>query len=299
MWILVATLFLSGTAFMGWLYFLHMKGRKFHDDQYRIVAIVQNTPQAESLKTVYLAEMLGLSLDYPENLYQFDIHAATETMLANPLIKEAVIKKILPGTLYVQYSLRVPCALVADFTNTVIDEEGYLFPYEPFFTPKRLPAISIGLQENECHWGECVKDRLAVQLAFDLIAEFEKLKQNQFNLNHVDAVNADAGSYGRREIVMLLEKKEENGPPLVQQSDLQTDLRENVQADKRASRLNVYLRLSADGHKQNLANFFVLQSALLRERKRDEKNGLMIIDFRIPNLAFINPNSNSALNIKF
>jgi len=270
MWILVSTLFFSGSAFMGWLYYLHIKGRKYHDDQYRIVALVQSTPQAGSLKTVYLAEVLGLSVDHPENLYQFDAHAATGAMLANPLIKDAVIRKILPGTLYVHYCLRVPCAVAADFTNTVIDDEGYLFPYKPFFTPKRLPSIALGIKESECKWGACVKDRLPVQLAFELISEFEKLEQDQFSLKHVDAVNANGGSYGRREIVLILEEKHPS-----------------TQSQSPGSNSEVYLRLGADHWARDLANFSVLQSALLKGMKAEEKSSSMVIDFRVPHLAFL------------
>ena len=86
-WILVSTLLISGSAFMGWLYFLHVKERRLHDDQYRIVAIIQSTPQADALKTLYLAELLGLSLDRPINLYQFNAKEAAQTLLSHPLIK--------------------------------------------------------------------------------------------------------------------------------------------------------------------------------------------------------------------
>ena len=94
--ILVTILLVSGVAFMGWLYFLQVRERRLNDEQYQIVAIIQSTPQGDVLKTAYLAELLDLSMDHPINLYQFDVKKGIKTLLANPLIKSASIKKILP-----------------------------------------------------------------------------------------------------------------------------------------------------------------------------------------------------------
>ena len=269
LWILLSTLFISGSAFMGWLYYLHVRELRLHDDQYRIVAIVQSTPQADTLKTVYLAELLDLSLDRPVNLYQFNIKEATKILLNHPLIKEATIKKILPGTLYIDYRIRTPLAFVGDFANTAIDEEGYLFPFRPFFTPKHLPTIYFGLNDDECKWGSCLKSLASFQTAFDLLRQFECLEQEKFHLKQLDVTQAQADSYGKRQIVMALEK--------------------SAQEDSsNKSKPLIILRLSLDHTEQDLVNFRSLQ-AVLYENKGEllEKGEPIIIDFRIPQLAFI------------
>ncbi len=72
------------------------KGAEINDDQYHIVSLIQNNPQSDALKTVYLAELLELSLDRPVNLYQLNIQEATQKLLNHPLIKKATIKKFYP-----------------------------------------------------------------------------------------------------------------------------------------------------------------------------------------------------------
>lgn len=274
LWILVSTLFISGSAFMGWLYYLHIRERRLNDDQYRIAAIIQSTLQADALKTVYLAELLDLSLDRPINLYQFNAKEAMRTLLGNPLIKEATVKKILPGTLYIHYQMRVPLAYVGDFANTVLDEEGYLFPFRPFFTPKHLPTLYLGLgKEEECKWGSCLKNQFSLNLAFSVLQTFEQLRLDNLDIKQLDVSQAQADSYGQRQIVLVLEDKNQ------------------TQAN------SIFLRLSTDHYSQDLLNFRTLHASLFKEKedlkvKAPKQNSQgMIIDLRIPHLAFIKPGS--------
>lgn len=268
LWILLSTLCISGSALMGWLYYLHRREHKFNDDQYRIAALVQNTPQADGLKTVYLAELLDLSLDRPVNLYQFNIKDAQQTLLNHPIIKDASVKKILPGTLYVNYSMRTPLAFVGDFANTAIDEEGYLFPFRPFFTPKRLPTIYFGFNTEECKWGSCLKSLIPVQAAFNLLRDFECLEKEHLYLKQLDVTRIQADSYGQRQIVMIVEKKGEGS------GQKQYPL--------------MILRLSSEHTELDLANFRSYQATLFeKEGKMGNLDQPIIIDFRIPHLAFI------------
>jgi hypothetical protein len=273
LWILVSTLFISGSAFMGWLYFLHLKERRIHDEQYHIVAIIQSTPLADALKTVYLAEILDLSLDRPINLYQFNTSEAVQILLRHPLIKSATIKKILPGTLYIDYQMRVPVAYVGDLSNTAIDEEGYLLPFRPFFTPKRLPTLYLGLEKKECQWGNCLKNLPSLTLAFGLLEQFKELKEEKYNLKQVDVMQALADSYGQRQVILMVE--------------------ECVQEDNSSAKRQIYLRLSSDHTEQDLTNFRTLMNVefekkdVLFAKANAQDHHPIIIDFRIPHLAFI------------
>lgn len=271
LWILLSTLLVTGSAFMGWLYFQHMRERRFNDDQYRIVAIIQNTPQVDQLKTVYLAERLNLSFDQPLNLYQFKTKEAVQALLNDPLIKSASIKKIVPGTLYIQYEMRTPVAYIGDFTNTMIDEEGYLFPFRPFFTPKRLPTLYLGLEKENCKWGSCLKENSSFQLAFTLLQLFNRLHQEKFHIKQLDVLQVQEDSYGQRQIVMTLERQESMALP----------------------QAPFYLRLSPDHYAQDLCNFSTLQDAIFEKQElafkklRERSQEAMVIDLRIPHLAFI------------
>lgn len=271
LWILVSTLCISGSAFTGWLYFLHIRERRLHDDQYHIVAIIQSTPQADALKTVYLAELLNLSLDQPINLYQFNAKEAVQILLNQPLIKSASVKKILPGTLFIHYEMRTPIAYVGDFANTMVDEEGYLFPFYPFFTPKRLPTLYVGLEKEECKWGSCLLENFSLKLAFSILRQFEQLPQDHLSIKQLDVSQAQADSYGQRQIVLLIG--------------------ENL-SQSRSSDSGIYLRLSSDHYVQDLANFRTLQTSLFAKQescltKVTAQKQPLIIDLRIPHLAFI------------
>lgn len=248
---------------MGWQYYLHARHQRRQDDQYRIVAIVQSTPQAEPLKTVYLAELLHLSVDRSTNLYEFKIKEAEEALLSFPLVKKALIKKILPGTLYIDYQTRVPIACLGDYHNTAIDEEGYLFPFHPFFTPKYLPIIYLGLSEDaNDQWGTCLKEREAVRLAFAVLHRLASFKQNHFYVKQLDVSQAGAGSYGQRQMIVTIEKNKPGGAS--------------------AKPAFIFLRLSPEHYSQALANFYRLYT-----ERRDLFEETQIVDLRLPHLAFI------------
>lgn len=275
LWILGSTLLISGTAFMGWLYYLHVKEKRFQDDQYQIAAIVQSNLQSDALKTAYLAEVLNLSLDRPVNLYQFNVKEGVNTLLSNPLIQEASIKKILPGTLWIHYQMRTPLAYLGDYGNTVIDEEGALFPFRPFFTPKRLPILILGMKPNERQWGSSLKGERSLKLAYSIMEQFEQLKQDRFRIRQLDVSQAKDDSYGQRQVVLVLEENSQDW---------------NASSTPHSL---LYLRLNADDPSQALVNFHTLQEALFDKKEeapvKDQGAGskIVMIDLRIPHLAFI------------
>lgn len=281
LWILFSTLFVSGSATAGFVYYRHIKRQRCQQSQYNIVAIVQTTPEKERLKTVYLAELLNLSVDHPTNFFRFHSKEAKRTLTASPLITSAHIKKVLPGTIYVDYSLRKPVAYLLDYTNTVIDREAVAFPFKPFFTPKKLPEVYFGLSNNpSLVWGQQfkgMKSRLAIYL-IDLITE--NCCTGSSFLTRVDVSNALADSYGQREIIVIME-----------------DHIELTNSEKSQIVLIVpqMLRLSVDNYRQELANYLVLRT-FLREKnfsiKTEEINQSIrskpiLIDLRIPKLAYV------------
>jgi len=260
LWVLLSILLISGTALMGWLYYLHVRNLRVNDDQYRIVAIIQNNSQNEALKTMYLAELLDLSFDQPVNIYQFDEVEGEKKLCFSPLIKKAEIKKIRPGSLYISYQTRTPMAYLGNYTNTAIDQEGNLFPFRPFFTPKALPSIYLGDFNEEINWGTSLKNNKEFQLALKIVDRLTPLFKQNVLVNRIDVSQAFSDSLGKCQIVIVLEEQQVHGQP---------------------PRLT-YLRLNPDFYMQNLNNYTTLS---LSEKN---KNFLVrTIDFRIPHLAFI------------
>jgi cell division septal protein FtsQ len=288
--ILCSMFFVGGITFGGISLFNYIKLKHIHHEKFTIAAIAQTCSNDECLKTVYLAELLDLSVDKPCNFYQFDVKNAQKRLESNPLIKSASIRKVPPKTIYVDYTLRKPIAFLGDYTNTAIDIDGFLFPFKPFFTPKQLPEICVGLNyfkstfENSdsdtgC-WG-CPLQGARGNLALEIykIVMQHCCKKSSTRLLRIDTSKACSLSYGQRQIVIMLEDR---------------ILRERG----RQSVLYIYpkiLRLSTSDTNQQLANYVTLNKKLLEESlnstvKSEAKVIHMpatIIDLRIPSLAFI------------
>jgi hypothetical protein len=216
-WILISTLVVSGTSMLAWIYYYNVRQKRISDEAFKIVAIVQDSQGRESLNTAYLAELLELSLDKPTNLYRFNINEGTKKLLNSPLIKEASITKVKPGALYISYTLRKPIAFLGDYQDIALDEKGFVFPFSPFFTPKNLPIVYLGLApwgkpEDDLHdhgasWGKPLEGKkigLALEILQTIESEFKDL-----NLIKIDVSNAFSASYGQREIIIAIEELEE------------------------------------------------------------------------------------------
>lgn len=270
------------------LYFKRIQEKQRTNPAYHIVAIMQAVSGSDELKTIYLAEMLGLSVDQPKNLYAFDLKEGKKKLLALPIIKDAFLKKIFPGTLQVNYQLRTPIAFLGEYTNTAIDRDRIVFPFKPFYTPKKLPEIYLG-EENESNrnetssliaWGTQLNDKYVV-LAFELLDLInEQCLKEQLSLRTIDVSKAFALSCGQRQIVIVFEDCIEK----IIDGHLILCIYPDI------------LRLSIENYRAQLANYLVLRKEV---RKRDSqliskfKEPIVhakatVIDLRLSDLAFIN-----------
>lgn len=271
-WILASTLLISGSAVAGLFYFQFVKAQRGRDDKYKIVAIVQTSSEKESLKTVFLAELLDLSIDKPANLYRFNAKEAKRKLLAYPFFKKVQVSKIIPGTLHIDYSLREPLAFLEDYQNTAIDADGIPFPVKPFFTPKKLPMIYLGFgnsdsEEGNFGWGIPLKSRYAEVALALLNFVSEHCCSETLHLRRIDVSHAFSPSYGQRQVVIVMEnyaEKEEGGRTILQ---IQPHI----------------LRISLENYRQELANYLTLREYLQKEKESQP----LIIDLRIPHLAFL------------
>jgi hypothetical protein len=280
-WIGLTVLVFSGSALFGWLYYLHLKDKRASNDQYLIKAIIQTGPHQEALKTVYLAEILGLSVDMPTNLFQLNTKKAEQQLMLSPVIKQAKVTRMPPSTLYIDYAVRQPIMMLYDYHNAAIDSEGYLFPIRPFFTPKRLPELYLGLPAEEYQWNIPLKTP-TVELALTLHALLSAPPyQSTFRLLRIDVAHAFAESYGRREIILIIEDQ------------FQTE----TNGRKTHYHFPRILRMSPDHYQNELKNYLKLREPLATKAVKkyppqDIENNTMkapglIIDLRIPPLAFM------------
>lgn len=184
--IFIVTLVVSGIPWIAFISYSYLILSRENDPKYEIVAIVETTLNQESLKNAFLAELLDLSVDQPTNLYSFSLSNAKKKLLNFPCIKEASVKRIPPGIVSIDYTLRKPVALLGDYTNTAIDKEFYPFPFSPFYSPKKLPIIRLGL--DQVKWGEKIINP-KLKLAFQVLESLEKEEPFQIDVSLVDATS--------------------------------------------------------------------------------------------------------------
>jgi hypothetical protein len=290
-WIVASTFVISGGSYAILKQLLKQRRASDCNPQFVLRSIVQTGPQKEALKTEYLAELLEISADRPRHAPSFDLKRAEERLKASPLISQAEVKWIKPNILYIDYTVRQPIAWLEDYENTVLDKEGYPFPFSPFFSPKNLPSLYFGLSpfgkapldpsRPVALWGKALDGRY-VDLAKGILALVaEPPVADLFFVKRIDVSNAFAESYGTREIVLITEDT----------------LIKTVQGKTVEFRLPRILRLSTKNYAQELGNYLKLREQLFQEEfeKLTLSAGLgpvvrlpeKIIDFRIQKLAFI------------
>lgn len=257
------------------------KEKRKSDKKFNITLLIQTGPEKEALKSLYLEELMGLSIDKPINIYAFDEKEAKKRLLLSPVIEKAVVKKIKPSAVYVDYKVKDPVALLYDLKNVAIDKKGYIFPTN-FFAPKNLPEIYLGntsfLEEKDFWQKPLISEN--VQLALKILKILDAIQDGSFLIKRIDVSNMFA-SYGKREIVLILEhflNVSENGKEI-------TLIFPRI------------LRLPFGDFEKQLGNYFILQEKMARDYKKqiDIKKDLpptlrfasKTVDLRISKLAFV------------
>ncbi len=144
LWIWGSTIVFSGGVVLALQLKQKWNSEIRRNPKFVIQSIVQKCDSVESLSTDYIAECLGLSLDASYTPFQKSTGDLKRILESSPLIKEATVSRIIPNSLYIEYTMRQPIALVHDFQNTAFDAEGELFPLQPFRTPKVLTEVAFG-----------------------------------------------------------------------------------------------------------------------------------------------------------
>lgn len=278
--------------FFGWSQWEKARAARLVDPAYRLTTLIQTGPEKEALKSDYFAELLGLCVDRPLSLYAIDLKSAEKKLRASPLLEDVSVERRPPNALYIDYTVRRPIARLADYANTLIDEKGHLFPMTPFFPPKELPEIYLGLgpfgSEQGGSWEKAI-DTPSFALAKEVLALAANAtwKESQdsagkaltwWNVKRVDVSHAFAPSLGQREIVLL---SEEHVVVFIDQKEIRAVFPK-------------ILRLAPKTCQEQLAHFSHLQSAMLADYKRQIREAGVggsfaprIVDLRLSKLAFV------------
>jgi hypothetical protein len=198
-YVLLSVLIIWGSLFLTWIIHKSLVKKRQQNPRYNIVGLVQTSPQKECLTNSQLAELLGLSRDMPQNLYAFDPAAMSQKLLECPSIKKAHIRRQPPSIVHVDYQLRYPEAILADFSNVALDHDRCCFPLRPFFTPKKVPEIYLGM--SDVAYGVPLDSKEAL-LAFKVL---DFLNVRNLMVKRIDTHSAYAKSLGLQEVVVVLQ----------------------------------------------------------------------------------------------
>lgn len=276
--ILVSVITISGSFWILFYTYTQIISYRSHDPKYAISLIEQTSSQKEALKTVFLAELLNLSADRPQNYYHFDPKMAERHLNSLPIFKQVKVQKKYPNIAHINYEMRKPFAYLYDFANTMIDENGICFPVQPFFTPKLLPQIYLGAHKKKHAnssanpWG-CKVPEIDLKRAADITLSFDKVKKNHSQLRFIDLSRIDHENFGKREIILQIEEINLSDKNLHPTPLLRT------------------LRLHYETYEQGIANYFRFHQYCFHQENSLKENpflkqGHLVIDLRIPKLAF-------------
>jgi len=269
-WI-VGSLFITAiVGYKGIDYWLHGPERTIG----HIAYIVHTAPQRELLRSDYLAELAGLSLDAPVEFSKVDIDKIRRDVIASPLISTVDVKKIAPDMVYMDYILRKPFVCASDFVNAAWDRNGVLVPIHPFFSPKKMTHVYLGeegsggknalfgFQANSAYF----------DLACVLIEQLSQKGQDCFFVRRVDVSRAYEKSLGKREIVVVIDHEDSFGSNIC---------------------FSHFLRLTPKQFSQEIDRYLQLREHLVDVQREEislnTNKGVQskVVDLRLPQLAYI------------
>ncbi|MCE5293750.1 MAG: hypothetical protein LLF94_03955 [Chlamydiales bacterium] len=251
-YVVLSVCIIWGSLILTWLLHKALVQKRQVNPRYNIVALVQTCPQREALQNWQLAELLDISRDKPQNLYAFDTVKANKTLLQCPVIKKVNCRRLPPGIVHVDYQVREPKALLADFSNVALDADRYCFALKPYFTAKKLPEIYLGL--NELSYSVPLETREAA-LAFNVL-DYIHTQLPNCRIIRIDTHNAYINNAGLQELVVVLEEGTKT---------------RYLRATSRD------YKKSIDAYKQLISTFDTINPASL----------IQIIDLRSPSIALV------------
>lgn len=133
------------------LFFVFQAIKKAQNKKYQIERIFLKGENGDFLTGDLVSEMLDLSISEPLSFFSFDVKQREEELKKIGIFRKIRLEKKRPDCLVVLYELYEPIALVLDQNNTLLNIEGKVMPYRPYFSPKKLVKVILG--EN-LPWGE-------------------------------------------------------------------------------------------------------------------------------------------------
>lgn len=184
------TLIVNAPLWGGWLFYKHLMQKKRLDPIYIVTTIESKTEGDEILRPEIIAEWLNLSVERKVNLYAIDLRKAAALLKKQMIVRKVAVTRKPPSVLAIEAEIRKPVAFVGERSNIALDKEGNVFPFHPFYTPKKLPKLYIGKKENFT----------IAQKVLEWFIEKGLLE----SVDSIDVRSAKALSLGEREVVVVI-----------------------------------------------------------------------------------------------
>lgn len=105
-----------------------------------------------------LQYLLKLTDDEKNDLKHIDVHLLEKRLLETPGFSFARVRKLMPRTLIVEYTLRDPLFCLYENPFLAVDEEGVVFPISPCFPSLSLPILQVpSKQKSQYLLASCIK----------------------------------------------------------------------------------------------------------------------------------------------
>ncbi len=250
-WVCLSAIFFTGSCVFFWITGNIIWERYKNQPHYRITKIAHEVLSDIHLPEGFFAEYLHLSKEDPPFLYKWNQEEGNRMLRECPLLEEGSLHLTPPDTLHITYRVRTPCALLYDTPNMAIDKSGVCFPFAPFFSPKRLPFLTIGEGDRVIEKRKCALQILSLAQ--------QCLHKEEWSPSLVDVAHLFSEKEAEREIVLL------------------------VQHDWKEEKM--YLRLRWENKEEALAHFLVLVHHAWE--KGDDLEKITSVDLRLPDLAYV------------
>lgn len=191
---MMTTIGITGGALLSILYYSHIFESQKNDPAFYLKYL----DQKGGLPSYYVEEVLGLCVDEMVNIHDFSVSKAKKRLEESPLIASVEVKKQMPDSCHVVYRLFEPVAMVTDWENAAVDQNGRLIPFLPFYDHVGLPQITIG-EVAQPEWGK----KLRLSRVHTALKILRKIPLQ--DLVRLDVSRVDMPSFGQREVIVTMQ----------------------------------------------------------------------------------------------
>ena len=162
--------------------------------------LIQKTPTLNALSPRFFSDYLGLCPNgRPLLLKKLDQLKIQKKLQEFPVFKTIQSELTHGGELIVSYELRKPLYILKDYDNLGLDQEGVIIPITPYYSPKKLPEVYLGL--DKVTWNKKHK----IEYAHQIVSYFNKYRLDIFNIKLIDLSLLDHAIPAYREVVLTVE----------------------------------------------------------------------------------------------